>query len=189
MSSKAKKILIISAAVVVAIAAAITSIILCTDIPKRVEDMFDSDFRVMYRLDKYTGSDNAVMIPFGEEAEFKIKGCKSFSYKITANTDMEYTANGEKHSLGYADVGSILISEGHVDNGSIYFDGMLNNSLIGVLHRLHNGAEIVLSGEDPTYPYMLTVISDDKVIQIAFAFEFSDLFVKGVTVEPGNVTF
>lgn len=191
MSNKVKTILIVTALIVVGLAAAVTSIFLFTDVPKIVADMFDNDFRVMYGADKYTGTDNSVTLPNASRVEFRVKGCKSFSYEIIPNADFEYAVDGKAYAYGESDIGSVFYAECSVENGGIIFDCNNDNSVGGVLLRLHSGTDILLPATDTEYPYMFVARSDDKEIRIAFGFTPKSLedSISELSITPGVVYF
>ena len=165
MSGK-KKVILISAAVLLVIVLAVWLVFKYTKAVDKIKDLFNPAFRVEYDGNDYDGDDNIIVLPAKGQAQFKVKGAESYKVTITPNvtpeTDFTYEVGDTLYKYSQAALSKVFINNDNVKNGSFYLT-CDNYSLESVLSQLHGGGKVVLNGS-VKYPYLLTFTADNKTV-------------------------
>ena len=163
--SKIKPASVLSAVLAVAVIVAVIAVVAkYTNIIPDIEDIADGTVRVEYDGKSYTGADNYVVLPSDGKASFNVRG-NSGGYtvkvmpNVTSASDIVYTANGKLHRFSQARLTETFITADVKKNGVFEIDCTKDNTLGGVLSRLH-GHEVE-NDADIAYPYKLTITANN----------------------------
>ena len=152
MSGK-KKVILISAAVLLVIVLAVWLVFKYTKAVDKIKDLFNPAFRVEYDGNDYDGDDNIIVLPAKGQVQFKVKGAESYKVTITPNVTPETDFTYEVGDTVYKYSQAVLSKDLTCDN----------YSLESVLSQLHGGEKVILNGS-VKYPYLLTFTADNKTV-------------------------
>ena len=187
--SKRKSILsrVITAVIVLLVLALVIGVI-CkfTRIDDDVIDLFDTTYRVEYNGVSYTGNDNKIALPKGEQARFIVKSVDGYKVTIkpnvTANTDFTYTVDGVTYKYSETNLAKAFLSQDNMQSGYFTLNALDDYSLESTLSKIYEG-QTVLVDNTIKYGYLLEITSNEKTIQFQIESPYT---VK--PIEPNKIT-
>ena len=173
--------------VILVLVLAIGAIVKFTTLNDELTDLFDPTFRVKYCGDTYTGTDNKISLPKGEQARFDVKSVNGYSVSVlpnvTPSTDFTYTVDGVSYKFSETNLTKAFLSQSNVQSGFFKLNAMDDYSIESVLSKLYEGKTVVvLNGV--ANPYVLSVTSGDSTINFVIC-----LTASRITLDTEHILF
>lgn len=125
---------------------------------------------------KFTGKDNALILPHNGEVRFDISGADKYSVEVlpnikTAESDFIYSVNGnDNYKFSGDDYTNLFVYQWDIHNDYFIINCSVGRySIVRLLSNLWNGAEIILPELTFDYYFKLVVTSSESVVEIDLA--------------------
>ena len=172
--------------VLLVLALVVVVIVKFTRIDEKLTDLLDTSFRVEYCGVKYTGVDNKIYLPKGEQARFDVKSINGYEViilpNVTSKTDFTYTVDGVEHKYSETNLTKAFLSQDNIKSDHFKLNAMFDYSLESVLSRLYKGQTVVVDNDTVT-PYLLSITSGKDTIKFVICLGATDISIDIVHIE------